>query len=70
MEAYRERLQKLIYNATGTYDVLTLPLERFDDKSRINFERITGSVRLSNRMIKTESETQDFINEVLNTRLP
>jgi len=70
METYRKRLQRLIYDATGTYDVLTLPLEKFEDKSKINFERIKGSVRLINKKVQTEFEAQNFINEVLNTKLP
>ena len=70
MEPYRERLQALIYDVTGTCDVLNLPLEKFEDKSKINFKRIRGSVRLINKKVKTESETQIFINEVLNTKLP
>jgi len=70
MEMYRKRLQALIYDVTGTCDVLNLPLETFEDKANINFERIRGSVRLINKRVKTESETQVFINEVLNTKLP
>ena len=70
MEAYRKRLQALIYDATGTHDVLNLPLERFNDREKINFEKIRGSVRLINKKVKTESETEVFINEVLNTKLP
>ena len=70
MEIYRKRLQALLYDVTGTCDVLNLPLETFEDKANINFERIRGSVRLINKRVKTESETQVFINEVLNTKLP
>ena len=70
MEAYRKRLQSLIYDATGSYDVLTLPLERFDDRKKLNFERIRGSVRQINEKVETESETQTFINEILNIKLP
>ena len=70
MEIYRKRLQALLYDVTGTCDVLNLPLENFEDKATINFERIRGSVRLINKKVKTESETQAFINEVLNTKLP
>ena len=70
METYRQRLQALIYDATGTYDVLNLPLERFDDREKINFEKITGSVRLTNKKVETESETQSFIVKVLKAKLP
>ena len=70
MEAYRKRLQSLIYDATGTHDVLNLPLEKFDDREKINFDRVIGSVRLINKNVMTESETQAFINQVLNTKLP
>ena len=70
METYRKRLQSLICDATGTCDVLSLPLEKFEDKSKINFERVRGSVRIINKKVKTELETQNYINEVLNTTLP
>ena len=70
MEIYRKRLQALLYDVTGTCDVLNLPLDNFEVKSKFNFERVRGSVRLINKKVKTESETQAFINEVLNTKLP
>jgi geranylgeranyl pyrophosphate synthase len=67
---YRERLQILIFEATGTRDVLDIPLDKFEDKSKINFEKVRGSVRLMNGMMKTGKEADTYINKVLNTRLP
>lgn len=69
-ETYREELQTLLFEATGTRNVLDLPLDRFENKSKIVFDRVRGSVRLMTGMLATESDAESYINKVLNTRLP
>ena len=67
---YRDRLQSLIFEAAGTRDVLNIPLCKFEDRTKIVFDKVRGSVRLMNGMVNTEPETQTYITEVLNARLP
>jgi hypothetical protein len=67
---YRDGVQTLIFEATGTRNVLDIPLERFEDKSKVVFDRVRGSVRLMNGMMVTEKEADTYINEVLNAKLP
>ena len=67
---YREEVQDLIFDLIGTRNVLDVPLNRFEDRSRIRFEKIRGSVRLMNNMVATEKEAETYINKVLKARLP
>ena len=67
---YRDELQALLFEATGTRNVLDLPLDRFEHKSKIVFDKVRGSVRLMNGMVVTDSEIDSYIDKVLKTKLP
>jgi len=67
---YRDRLQSLIFEAAGTRDVLNIPLCKFEDRTKIVFDKVRGSVRLMNGMVVTDSEIDSYIDKVLKTKLP
>ncbi|GHT45158.1 hypothetical protein AGMMS49965_21870 [Bacteroidia bacterium] len=69
-KTWEERLDALIFEATGTSNIYDIPLNRFEDKSKINFDRVRGSVRIATGRVKTEKEADAYVNAVLNTRLP
>jgi hypothetical protein len=69
MSNYRERLQNLIYEATGIRDAYDVPFQKFNDKTKINFGRIRGSVRIANGRIKTECEADEYVDKVLHSKL-
>jgi hypothetical protein len=70
MEQYIERLNGLLFEAYGTSEISELPLSTFNDRNKINFSRVRGSVRLMNGKIKTPKETEKYIEKVLQSSLP
>ena len=70
MEYYMERLNGLLYEAYGTKEVSELPLSTFDDRDKIDFSKVRGSVRLMNEMVMTPKETDAYIEEVLRMDMP
>jgi ssRNA-specific RNase YbeY (16S rRNA maturation enzyme) len=70
MMSYREQIQKDIFEATGETDVMEIPFSRFEDKEKIVFDRVLGSINLASKCIVTEKETAQFVEKVSQLKLP
>ena len=70
MEHYIEKARDLLFEAYGTREVSDIPFATFDDRDKISFAKARGSVRLMNGMIMTPSETEAYIEKVLQLELP
>jgi hypothetical protein len=70
MMDYRQRQQQLIFDATGTRDALSVPQQTFNDRSKIRFDRVSGSVRLATGRIVTALEAEAYVDRVLQSKLP
>jgi len=71
MVHYIEKAKDLLFEAYGTREVSEiLPLVTFDNRDNISFAKVRGSVRLMNEMIMTPSETEAYIEKVLQLDLP
>jgi len=70
MEWYKERLKNLLFDAYGTREVSEIPLATFEERDKIDFSKVRGSVRLMNEMVMTPKETEEYIEEVLQLELP
>jgi hypothetical protein len=70
MEHYREMAKDLLFKAYGTRELSEIPLATFDERDKICFRKVRGSVRLMNEMIMTPKETEAYIDEILQIKLP
>ena len=70
MEDYREKAKDLLFEAYGTREVSEIPLTTFDDRDKISFLKVLGSVRLMNEKIMTVKEADAYIEKVLQMDLP
>jgi len=70
MKHYKERLKDLLFEAYGTREISEIPLATFDERDKICFSKVRGSVRLMNEMVMTPKEADAYIEEVLQLDLP
>ena len=70
MTDYKERLDDLLFEAYGTRKISEIKLATFDERDKIDFSKVRGSVRLMNEMVMTPKETAEYIEEVLQLKLP
>ena len=70
MEDYRESAKDLLFKAYGTREISEIPLATFEDRDKICFSKIRGSVRLMNEMVMTTKEAEAYIERVLKLKLP
>ena len=70
MKNYKERLENLLFEAYGTRDVSKIPLATFDERDKIDFSKIRGSVRLMNEKVMTSKEVDTYRKKVLQLELP
>ncbi|MDR1342824.1 MAG: hypothetical protein LBK18_06175 [Prevotellaceae bacterium] len=67
---YRKSLDDAIFAATGTKDVMNIPFSSFEDREKINTERLRGNVNLMNGRMLTVRETANFVDEVAHLKMP
>lgn len=70
MEDYKERAKELLFKAYGTREISEIPLATFDERDKIDFSKVRGSVRLMNEMVMTPKEAAAYIEKVLQLELP
>ena len=70
MAHYKEKAKDLLFEAYGTREIAEIPLATFNDRDKISFMKVIGSVRLMNEMVMTPKETEVYIEEVLQLDLP
>jgi hypothetical protein len=67
---YRATLRQAIFSATGEDDVMAIPFERFENREKIRFDNVIGSVNLANGRIQTEEEAARFVEKVAQLKMP
>jgi hypothetical protein len=70
MNSYRETLRQAIFEATGERDVMSIPFSRFENREKIKFDNVVGSVNLINGRIQTEEEAACFVESVSRLKMP
>jgi ssRNA-specific RNase YbeY (16S rRNA maturation enzyme) len=70
MMNYREQIQKALFEATGETDVMKIPFSRFEDREKIVFDRVLGSINLASKCIVTEKEAVQFVEKVSQLKMP
>jgi len=70
MKHYKEKAKDLLFKAYGTREISEIPLTTFDERGKISFRKIRGSVRLMNEMVMTPKETEAYINKIIEIKLP
>ena len=65
MKCYIEKAKDLLFEAYGTREVSEIPLTTFEDRDKICFLKVRGSVRLMNEMVMTSKETEIYKEKVL-----
>lgn len=70
MAGYREKIQQALFEKTGERDVMNLAFSRFDEREKIKFDNVVGSINLLNGRIKTEEEAAQLVEEASKVKLP
>ena len=65
MTDYKEKAKDLLFEAYGTREISKIPLATFEDRDKICFSKVRGSVRLMSEMVMTPKETEIYKDEVL-----
>jgi hypothetical protein len=70
MEDSRKKIEDLVFEIYGTRKTSEIPLATFDDRDKIDFSRVRGSVRLMDERIITPKEADAYREKVLKMKLP